>query len=74
MVNKVRTLDFLPEVFRTPTNSQFLSASLDLLTSQPDLKRVEGFIGNKFGYGIEPNDKYVVEPTKSRSDYQRVCH
>lgn len=70
MVNKVRTLDFLPEVFRTPTNSQFLSASLDLLTSQPDLKRVEGFIGNKFGYGIEPNDKYVVEPTKSRSDYQ----
>jgi hypothetical protein len=70
MVNKVRTLDFLPEVFRTPTNSQFLSASLDLLTNQPDLKRVEGFIGNKFGYGIEPNDRYVVEPTKTRTDYQ----
>ena len=70
MVNKVRTLDFLPEIFRTHTNRQFLNASLDLLVDQPDLKRVQGFIGEKYGYGIEPTDKYVVEPTKTRSDYQ----
>ena len=70
MVNKVRTIDFLPEIFRTSTNRQFLNASLDVLTSQPDLKRVQGFIGGKYGYGVEPNDKYVVEPTKVRRDYQ----
>lgn len=70
MVNKIRTVDFLPEIFRTHTNRQFLRASLDVLTDQPQLNRVEGFIGEKYGYGVEPTDKYVVEPTKSRGDYQ----
>jgi hypothetical protein len=65
-----RTLQFLPEVFRTETNSQFLGSSLDLLTSQPEFNRVDGFIGNKYGYAVEANDTYVVEPTKQRSDYQ----
>lgn len=70
MVNKVRTINFLPEVFRTYPNREFFDATLDVLTSQPNLRRVEGFIGEKYGYGVEPNDKYVVEPTKSRRDYQ----
>lgn len=70
MVNKVRTLDFLPEVFKTDTNRQFLRATLDVLTSQPDLRRVQGFIGEKYGYSVEPTDRYVVEPTKTRRDYQ----
>jgi hypothetical protein len=47
MVNKVRTLDFLPEVFRTETNAQFLNATLDVLVQQPNFNRVEGFIGSK---------------------------
>lgn len=70
MVNKVRTLDFLPEIFKTDTNRQFLRATLDVLTSQPDLRRVQGFIGEKYGYSVEPTDRYVVEPTKTRRDYQ----
>lgn len=70
MVNKVRTIDFLPEIFKTSTNRQFLDATLDVLTAQPDLRRVQGFIGEKYGYGVEPTDKYVVEPTKARRDYQ----
>ena len=70
MVTKVRTIDFLPEVFRTDTNAQFLAATLDQLVQQPDLQRVEGFIGQKYGYSIEPNDRYVVEPSQVRSDYQ----
>ena len=37
MVTKVRTIDFLPEVFRTDTNAQFLAATLDQLVQQPDL-------------------------------------
>ena len=70
MVTRVRTVDFLPEIFRTDTNRQFLAASLDVLTQQPNLTRVEGFIGNKYGNGVNPLDKYVVEPTKTRTDYQ----
>lgn len=70
MVNKVRTLDFLPEIFKTDTNRQFLRGTLDVLTSQPDLKRIQGFIGEKYGYSIEPQDRYIVEPTKVRRDYQ----
>lgn len=70
MVNKVRTLDFLPEVFRTETNAQFLNSTLDVLTQQPNFNRVEGFIGGKYGYAVEPTDRYVLEPTKAREDYQ----
>lgn len=70
MVTQVRTVDFLPEIFRTETNAQFLGATLDVLTSQPELQRIGGYIGNKYGYGINPSDKYIVEPTKTRSDYQ----
>jgi len=63
-------VNFLPEVFRTEPNRQVLSSSLDVLTSQPDFARVEGFIGNKYGYSVEPKDRYVVEPTKTRANYQ----
>ena len=67
---RIRTLNFLPEVFQTPTNAQFLGATLDQLVSQPNTKKIEGFIGSKFGYGINANDYYVTEPTKTRTDYQ----
>ena len=70
MVNKVRTINFLPEIFQTKTNERFLSASLDVLTNQPDFRRVEGFIGNRYGNGVNPSDKYVVEPNKKRINYQ----
>jgi hypothetical protein len=68
--NQIRTLDFLPEVFQTETNAQFLAATLDQLVAQPKMNRVEGFIGQKYGYAVEKNDRYVVEPTQTRSDYQ----
>ena len=70
MVTKVRTIDFLPDIFKTKTNNQFLSATLDQLVQQPDFKRIQGFIGSKFGYGVSSTEKYLVEPTKVRTDYQ----
>ena len=70
MVTRVRTIDFLPEIFKTKTNSQFLEATLDQLTQQPDFKRIQGYIGSKFGYGIDTSDKYLSEPNKSRTNYQ----
>lgn len=70
MTTRIRTLNFLPEVFQTPTNAQFLAASLDQLVDQPNFKNIEGYIGSKFGYGINAKDYYVTEPTKVRTDYQ----
>lgn len=70
MVSKVRTLNFLPDIFRTPTNSQVLKATLDQLVQQPNLRRIQGYIGSKLGYDITSSDKYVIETTKTRQDYQ----
>ena len=70
MAIKVRTLDFLPEIFRTDTNQQFLSSTLDQLVQQPKFKKIQGYIGSKFGYGVNAGDGYVAEPNKIRTDYQ----
>jgi len=67
---KIRTLNFLPEIFQTPTNKQFLNATLDQLVNGPELHKIEGYIGSKLGYGINANDYYVTEPNKTRTDYQ----
>ena len=70
MATRIRTLNFLPEIFKTTTNTQFLKATLDQLVAQPNLEKIEGYVGSKFGYGINAKDKYVTEPTKVRTDYQ----
>jgi len=70
MATRIRTLNFLPEIFKTTTNSQFLNATLDQLVAQPNTKKIEGYVGSKFGYGVNAKDKYVTEPTKIRTDYQ----
>ena len=70
MASRIRTLNFLPEVFQTTTNSQFLGATLDQIVQQPEIKRIEGYVGSKFGYGVNAKNYYVTEPTKTRTDYQ----
>jgi len=67
---RIRTLNFLPDIFKTTTNAQFLAATLDQIVDQPNTERIEGYIGSKFGYGINAKNKYVIEPTKTRTDYQ----
>lgn len=70
MVSKVRTIEFLPDIFRTKTNEQFLSASLDQLVQQPNYRKIQGYIGSKFGYGVSAGDAYIKEPNKTRTNYQ----
>jgi hypothetical protein len=66
----VRSVDFLPEIFQTDANKQFLAATLDQLIQEPKFKKTQGFIGRTVGPGVNPNDRYVIEPNKSRADYQ----
>ena len=70
MATRIRTLNFLPEIFKTTTNSQFLNATLDQIVDQPNTKRIQGYIGSRFGYGVNAKNYYVTEPTKTRTDYQ----
>jgi hypothetical protein len=65
-----RTVDLLPEIFRTETNRQFLSATLDQLAQEPNLKRTQGYVGRRVGPGVNPADNYVAESTAARADYQ----
>jgi hypothetical protein len=70
MAATIRSVDFLPEIFQTPVNKQFLSATLDQLIQEPQYKQTQGYIGRKVGPGVNPNDGYVVEPTSVRNNYQ----
>jgi hypothetical protein len=67
---QVRSVDFLPEIFQTDANRQFLAATLDQLVQEPRFKQTQGYIGRQVGPGVNPNDRYVVEIDKTRADYQ----
>ena len=77
MAIRTKTIDLLPEIFRTTTNEKFLNATLEHLVQPSQLKRVEGYIGLKTGLGVSASDAYVREPSTIRQDYQlepTVCY
>jgi hypothetical protein len=67
---RIRTVEFLPEIFQTPVNRQFLNATLDQLTQEPAFQKTQGFVGRKIGPGVNAADRYVIEPTTERNNYQ----
>ena len=67
---RTRTVDFLPEIFQTSTNRQFLSATLDQLVQEPKFKKIQGYVGRKIGPGVNADDKYVAETSAERANYQ----
>ena len=67
-MDRTRTVDFLPPIFQTTTNKQFLAATLDQLVQEPQFKKTQGFVGRKVGPGVNPNDYYVVEPNATRAN------
>ena len=70
MAKRIRSEDFLPEIFQTPANKQLLRSTLDQLTQNPKLKPTQGYIGRKIGPGVTASDSYVLEPTQTRTNYQ----
>jgi len=65
-----KTLDFLPEYLKTSANKRFLGATLDQLMSEPRLKKFNGYIGRQFSPVSRRDDKYVIENTSDRQNYQ----
>ena len=41
----IRSIGLLPEIFKTDTNEKFVNATIEQLTSEPNLKWVNGYIG-----------------------------
>lgn len=68
--SRIRTINLLPDIFQTPVNAEFLSATLDQISNPPITNKIQGYIGNKFGNGVDATDFYVTEPNKIRTDYQ----
>ena len=66
----IKTINFLPEVFRTDNNQKFLNATLDQLYTPPDLRSVNGYVGRKFAPTYQAGDNYQPEPSAQRQNYQ----
>jgi len=66
----IKTHSFLPSIFQTDTNKKFLNATLDQLVSEPNLIRVDGYIGRKLAPSYKSTDSYVSEPSTDRQNYQ----
>ena len=66
----IKSINLLPEVFRTDTNKKFLAATVDQLISEPDFKRIDNFVGRTFASTFKYGDSYIEEPNKERQSYQ----
>lgn len=66
----VRNIGLLPEIFRTNPNEKFLNATIEQLTNEPSLKRVNGHIGKKRTLLNQSGDNYISEITADRVNYQ----
>ena len=65
-----RTVDLLPTVFRTETNSKFLGAVLDPLVQPGVLEKTTGYIGRRYGKTFKASDIYLDDDATLRSRYQ----
>lgn len=65
-----RTIEFLPAVFQTEANRKFLNATLDQLTTDPNMRRINGYIGRRFAPTARGADSYIIEPSTERKNYQ----
>ena len=66
----IKTHQFLPSVFQTDTNKKFLNATVDQLVNEPQLKKINGYIGRKLAPSYKANDSYITEGDVSRQNYQ----
>ena len=70
MTTTKKAFDFLPDIFKTEPNRQFLSATIDQLFSSPNLTKQYGYIGAKYARGTVSSDNFVSEISDQRKNYQ----
>jgi hypothetical protein len=65
-----RSVDLLPQIFRTDTNSKFMSAVVDPLIQPGTLQKTVGYIGRRYGKTYKNSDIYLDTDATLRSRYQ----
>lgn len=66
-----KSLNLLPNFFRTEKNSKFLSSTLDQQIQAPQLDRLNGYVGSKFSKNYNPlTDHYIPDYSNIREAYQ----
>ncbi len=65
-----RSVDLLPQVFKTETNSKFMAAVVDPLIQPGALDKTVGYVGKRFGKTYKGNDIYLDSDDSLRSRYQ----
>jgi len=66
----VKSTQFLPRFFRTPTNEKFLESTLDQMIQPGVAEKLSGYIGRQVSKARIADDNYVGAATKQRTDYQ----
>lgn len=59
-VNKIKTSNFLPNVFQTDINKSWLDSTLDQMVSKGPLGQVNGYIGSNNGKHSVSTDTYIT--------------
>ena len=65
-----RTIDLLPEYFRTIANQRFLGSTLDRIVSDPAMRKFDGYVGRRYANGKLLEGDYVTEPNGIREKFQ----
>ena len=65
-----RTVDLLPEVFKTESNSKFMAGVIDPLIQPGVLEKTVGYVGRRFGKTFNSKDIYLDTDQTLRSRYQ----
>ena len=65
-----RSVDLLPQVFKTEANSKFMAAVVDPLIQPGALDKTVGYVGKRFGKTYKGKDIYLDSDDSLRSRYQ----
>ena len=65
-----KSAELLPRYFRTETNTKFLNATLDQVTTPGTAKKLNGYYGRKTANAYSPKDIYLGDVTAQRETYQ----
>lgn len=65
-----RTVDLLPQVFKTDANEKFMAAVVDPLVQPGVLEKTVGYVGRRHGKTFKGSDVYLDDDETLRSRYQ----
>ena len=66
----IKSINLLPEIFRSEPNRKFLAATLDQLTSESNSLRLNSYVGRLNAPTRQTGDTYVSESSTARQNYQ----